>query len=188
MGREFELKFQAGEAQLEAIRRQYGNFQEIAMETVYYDTPGGILRQLHWTLRRRMENGNPICTLKTDLPQGGRGEWEVACGQIMDAVPLLIAQGAPEALAEYTAPGVTAICGARFTRLAARVSAGQGQVELALDRGELLGGGKALPFAEVEVELKEGTDQDAILFAQALAQQHGLLPERKSKLRRALSL
>ena len=81
-----------------------------------------------------------------------------------------------------------AVFAARFTRRAALTNAGEGTVELALDWGVLLGGGKELPFAEVEVELKQGSDADAIAFAQSLAARFRLTPEPKSKIRRALAL
>ena len=74
MGREFELKYRATPEQLSAIREKFGPFTEIAMNTVYYDTPDGALRPRHWTLRRRMENGTPVCTLKIPGTDGGRGE------------------------------------------------------------------------------------------------------------------
>ena len=61
-------------------------------------------------------------------------------------------------------------------------------VELALDTGCLLGGGRELPFTEVEVELKAGPESAAAAFAQALAAEFGLTPEPKSKYRRALEL
>mgnify|MGYP003297594623 CR=1 FL=1 len=57
MGREFELKYRADAEKIAAIREQYGDFTSISMETTYYDTPGHALGDLHWTLRRRMENG-----------------------------------------------------------------------------------------------------------------------------------
>lgn len=188
MGREFELKYRAVPEQLEAISSCYDGFEEIRMETTYYDVPSGLLRQLHWTLRRRMENDVSVCTLKTDLVGGGRGEWEVVCGDILQAVPMLVASGAPVEIADFTANGVAPTCGARFVRRSVKLPAGNGLVELALDRGVLLGGGQELPFAEVEVELKNGTDQDAIDFAKKLAEQYELTPEHKSKLRRALAL
>lgn len=188
MGREFELKYKATPARLEAIRAQFGGFHTIEMETTYYDIPSRLLRELHWTLRRRMENGVSVCTVKTDLENGGRGEWEMACADIGEAIPALIAMGAPAELAEYTADGVIATCGARFTRQAATVPAGSSTVEIALDQGVLLGGGRELPLCEVEVELKSGTDQDAVDFAAALAETFSLTPEPQSKLRRALSL
>ena len=188
MGREFELKFRATDSRLEEIQSVYSSFRETSMETTYYDTPDGMLRRLRWTLRRRMENGISVCTVKTNLSDGSRGEWEVQCGDILAAVPRLIALGAPEALSEYTRHGVIPTCGARFLRKAVTLPSGSGQVELALDQGVLLGGGRKLPFAEVEVELKQGADEDAIAFAETLAARFDLLPEPKSKLRRALDL
>ena len=188
MGREFELKYRATEEQLKNIEAIYGEFREIRMETTYYDAPDGIFSRLHWTLRRRMENGVSVCTLKSNLSDGSRGEWEVEWGDILSAVPRLIAMGAPKELEEYTRDGVSPTCGARFTRKALTLAAGAGTVELALDQGQLLGGGQALPFAEVEVELKQGRDEDAVAFAQTLASRFGLTQEPKSKLRRALEL
>ena len=188
MGREFELKYRAAGEQLETIQACYGAFREISMETTYYDAPDGIFSRLRWTLRRRMENGVSVCTLKSSLSDGSRGEWETECGDILSAVPRLIALGAPKELETYTRDGVSPTCGARFTRKALTLAAGTGTVELALDQGVLLGGGKELPFAEVEVELKQGRDEDAVAFAQALAARFGLTQEPKSKLRRALEL
>ena len=188
MGREFELKYRATEEQLKNIEAIFGGFREIRMETTYYDAPDGIFSRLHWTLRRRMENGVSVCTLKSNLSDGSRGEWEAEWGDILSAVPRLIAMGAPKELEEYTRDGVSPTCGARFTRKALTLAAGEGTVELALDQGQLLGGGQALPFAEVEVELKQGRDEDAVAFAQTLAARFGLTQEPKSKLRRALEL
>ena len=188
MGREFELKYRADSGKISEIRKKYGSFSSISMETTYYDTPDGSLRRLRWTLRRRFENGKSVCTVKTPAAGGGRGEWETACGNIRDAVPELCKLGAPRELLALTADGVTESCSARFTRLAKLVEADGCTVELALDEGTLLGGGKALPLAEVEVELKAGSEAAAVAFAQALAAEFGLTPEPKSKVQRALAL
>lgn len=188
MGREFELKFRAAEAQLEEIRAAFGPFHTIIMQTAYFDNPAGEFGRRHWTLRQRMENGVSVCTLKTNLADGGRGEWETECDDLLRAVPQLVAMGAPEELAELTAHGIAPVCGARFTRQAAVLPAGFGRVELALDRGVLVGGGREEPFAEVEVELKSGIDDDAILFAKYLAREFDLVPEERSKLSRARAL
>ena len=188
MGREYELKYRASDEQLEAVRQSFGDFTEIRMETVYYDGPGSPLGELRWTLRRRMENETSVCTLKTGLRDGSRGEWEVHCGDIAAAVPMLIAAGAPEELAELTAQGVAPVCGARFVRLAKRVPVDGGEVELALDWGVLTGGGRELPFREIEAELKTGPDTAADDFAAVLSSRFGLEPEPLSKFRRALTL
>ena len=188
MGREFELKYRADEAVISAIAGVLGGFSAISMETTYYDTPERALSGLRWTLRRRLEDGVSVCTVKTPAPGGARGEWETECGDIMAAIPALCALGAPRELAALTAEGVVEVCGARFTRLAAEIALDNGTVELALDRGVLLGGGKELPLAEVEVELKSGSEEAAVAFAESLAVRFGLVPEPMSKYKRALAL
>lgn len=188
MGREFELKFAAKEAQQEKIRRQFGDFDTITMETTYYDTVDASLSQRHITLRRRMENGRAVCTLKTPSSDGGRGEWELECGSVEEAVPELCKLSGWQSLAVLTQNGVTEVCGARFTRQAKTVQLPGCTVEIALDRGILTGGGRELPLCEVEVELKDGSEQAAVDFARQLAKEYGLQPERKSKFRWALAL
>ena len=188
MGREFELKYRADEAVISAIAGALGGFAAISMETTYYDTPERALSALRWTLRRRLEDGVSVCTVKTPAPGGARGEWETECGDIAAAIPALCALGAPRELAALTAEGVVEVCGARFTRLAAEIALEACTVELALDRGVLLGGGKELPLAEVEVELKSGSEEAAVAFAESLAARFGLVPEPMSKYKRALGL
>lgn len=188
MGREFELKYHAEPSQLEAIHQSHPGLSPITMATTYYDTPDAALRSLRWTLRQRMENGISVCTLKVPLSDGSKGEWEVCCTDILESIPLLLEAGAPKELNRRIAGGIAPICAARFTRLAGKLTFRQSTLELALDQGELLGGERSLPFAEVEVELKEGCDEDAVLFAHELAQTFGLYPEPKSKFRRALDL
>ena len=188
MGREFELKYRCTEEAFAALRQDFSSFTTIEMETTYYDTFDGRLGNNHWTLRRRYENGKSICTLKTPCPDGGRGEWEVEKGSIMAAIPELCQLGAPMELMAYCVSGVGAVCGAKFTRLAKTLEIPGATVELALDRGKLLGSGKELPLLEAEVELKAGADAAVLAFAAALAAKYGLVPEKRSKYRRALGL
>ncbi len=188
MGREFELKFRTDANVLEEIREKYQDFTTISMETTYYDTFDLKLAFHHWTLRRRMENGVSVCTFKRPHKDGGRGEWEVEAGSIMEGVMKLCQNGADWELMRATAGGLIETCGARFTRLAKPLDLPGGKIELALDQGVLIGKGKELPFWEVEVELKEGADQVAAEFAAALAEEFGLTPEPKSKFVRAMAL
>ena len=189
MGWEFELKYAANPEQQAALQRDFAlTWQEFAMETTYYDTASGDLGRLHWTLRRRFENGRSICTVKTPSPDGGRGEWELEYDNIMDAIPELCKLGAPHTLMICAAMGVQEVCGARFTRQAATLEIEGAVVEIALDRGVLTGGGKEIPLCEIEVELKEGSDAAAIAFAAGLAEKYGLKTEHRSKYRRALNL
>ena len=188
MGREFELKYRTDSDTLDQISSRFGPFDTISMETDYYDTPEGALHKRHWMLRKRLENGAAVCTLKTPLPDGSRGEWEVSAPSIEAALPLLLAAGCPGELEELARSGLLLWCGARFTRLARKVHASDSVLELALDRGIFLGGGKEQPFAELEVELKEGTEADCQTFAQTLAGEYGLVPEKKGKAQRAFAL
>lgn len=188
MATEYELKFKATPAVLEAIADAYpGQWTQIQMETAYYDTPSGALSARRYTLRRRLENGVSVCTLKT--PAGSaRGEWETECNSIQQAIPKLLALGCPGDLAQLVQEGLVHICGAKFTRLAKTVTTPQCTVELALDRGTLTGGGRTEPLCEAEVELKAGSMQQCDAFARALSDRFGLVTEEKSKFRRALSL
>ena len=188
MGREFELKYGANPSDIEFFRIKYPDLEPISMETTYYDSLDGKLAGLHWTLRRRMENGKSVCTLKTPAGGLGRNEWEVECGDINNAIELLLLQGAPRQLLLLCAGGLKESCGARFTRLAGKMEIEGATVELALDQGVLLGGGKELPFSEVEIELKEGSEDAAVRFAGKIAAQRNLKPEPRSKVARARAL
>lgn len=188
MGMEFELKYsttQAVQAQLLSVAK---GWKTIAMETTYYDTPSGALSGRKYTLRRRLENGVSICTVKTPAAKGVRGEWEVPCEDIYAAVPMLCKLGAPADLTGLIKEGLLAVCGARFTRQAATIQHGQSILELALDQGILFSGDRQQPLCEVEVELKNGLRADALTFAGVLAAQFSLTPEPHSKFRRALAL
>ena len=106
----------------------------------------------------------------------------------MTMVARLCQAGAPAELLTWTESGIEPVCGARFTRLAKVVEADGCTVELALDRGVLMGGGREIPLCELEVEGKAGDDAAAVAFARALAAQFGLQPEQDSKFRRAQRL
>lgn len=188
MGKEIERKFACSEEVFQQLKQDFPGGTPIEMETTYYDTFDGKLNNRHWTLRRRFENGVSVCTLKTPTATGDRNEWEVNCGSIMAAIPQLVQAGAPMELMALSISGLVEVCGAKFTRLALRIEVEGGAVELALDQGKLLGGGREMPLREVEVELKEGTVEATDAFAMALAKKYALVPEVRSKYKRAMAL
>lgn len=188
MGREFEEKYTATEAIQDAIAAAYPHRHRYQMETSYYDTPDGALSARHMTLRLRKENEITVCTLKTPLPDGSRGEWECCAQTIAEGVDRLLQLGAPRELKELIQGGLQIHCGARFTRLSSLLPTADGTAELALDRGVLLGGGREMPLCEVEVELKSGSDAACRALAQQLAEEYGLQPQPHSKFRRAMDL
>lgn len=189
MGIEFELKYKATPAQQEAVLAQFpGAVRTISMETTYYDTPDRYLSRQKITLRRRLENGVSVCTLKTPAGPLGRGEWECLCDDIQTAVPELCKLGAPELMLLLTIAKLEPTCGARFTRRALDIENEAFTAELALDNGVLLGGGREEPLCEVELELKSGDAGAMTAYADFLALRHGLSPEPHSKFRRAKAL
>ena len=188
MGREFELKYAASAEVLTALAEKYGPGRCIRMESTYFDTRDNRLSKARMTLRLRKENGEMVCTLKTPLPDGSRGEWECPAPDIQNGIAALMALGAPSVLRELTAGGVVPVCGARFTRCAIDLPTFDGMAELALDSGVLTGGGREIPLCEVEIELKSGSEEAACALAKALAAAYGLKGESKSKFRRAMDL
>ena len=100
MGRELEYKYKGTEAAFAALEQRFGPFTQIRMETTYYDTPDAALSKRRWTLRRRMENGVSVCTLKLPLSDGSRGEWEAEAPSIEAGVEALCALGAPGELGQ----------------------------------------------------------------------------------------
>ncbi len=187
MGREVEWKYRASSQVLKEIQKLYSGFTAITMETTYFDTPDEALQSRKWMLRRRLENGVAVYTLKTPLPDGSRGEWETKCNP-SEIIEKLCKLGAPVELKALTESGLAAVCAARFTRLAALIELPRCGVELALDQGCFLAGDRERPFCELEVEWKSGGEEDAAAFAQSLAQRFHLEPEPKSKAQRAMEL
>ena len=189
MGAEYELKYRADEEILSSVFTTFpARWQEISMQTTYYDTPSHSLSARRWTLRQRMENTVSVCTLKTPGAGQERGEWETECGDIVSAIPKLCKLGAPAELETLCKEGLVISCGARFLRRAGTFTLRNCVLEIALDQGRLLGGGKELPLCELEIEHKSGSRDAVDAFAKELAEIYDLQPEEKSKFARALVL
>ncbi|MBQ6839882.1 MAG: CYTH domain-containing protein [Oscillospiraceae bacterium] len=189
MGIEFELKYRATSRLLEQLRQDLpGEEKSYQMQTTYYDTPTGQFSIRHYTLRRRLENGISVCTLKTPAAGQGRWEWEVENDRIEEAVKELCKLDTPRELRSLADQGLVPICGAKFKRITKTLDLGGCVIEIALDTGILTGGDRQIPLCEVEVELKQGEERSCVAFAQNLVRKYGLEPEERSKFRRALAL
>lgn len=186
MGTEFELKFKATEEQQEAVAALYGDFMSTNMASEYYDTLPGELAMQRMVLRRRLENDRYICTCKAPLKDNTRMEWEVECEDIREAIEKLCKLGAPKLLRTLTDASLCIYCGARFVRRSKLLVLDGATVELSLDAGVFIGGGREKPLREIEVELKSGSEAVAEAFAEALAEKFGLVVEPLSKFQQAL--
>ncbi len=189
MGIEYEQKFRGTPQIQQALRQAFaGEEREFAMQTTYYDTPSGAFSARRYTLRRRLENGISVCTLKTPGDGFGRGEWDVECESIQQAISALCKLSGMEDLVSLTQEGLVPICGAAFTRIAKTLRLPECTLELALDSGVLTGGSQREPLCEIELELKSGSREAMDAFARQLASQYQLTPEPRSKFQRALAL
>ena len=185
MAREFELKYAATPEIQNKIQEKFGDFEEISMETTYFDTPDSKLSARHITLRSRQENGVCVCTLKTPGVGHGHGEWDVEAPWCAETAEKLWQECGEDSIPFSE---LIPVCGAKFIRRAALVKLPDCTVEVALDAGVLLGGGKEQPLCEVEVEVKAGSEEAAVAFAMSLAAEFHLSPEPDSKFRRASAL
>lgn len=189
MAVEFEIKFRATPEQQDALQAALvGETKRYTMQTTYYDTPDGDLSALKYTLRRRLENHISVCTLKTPANGLGRNEYELECATIEEAIPHLCAMSGLPELPALLAKGVIPSCGAAFQRTAITIAKPDCVLEIALDRGKLMGGGREKPLCEIEVELKSGTQESAKNYAKMLALAYGLTQEKRSKVQRARAL
>lgn len=189
MAVEYELKYRATPEILERIQADFpGEYTVTEMTTTYYDTPGGDLAKLFWTLRHRREGDRHMCTLKTPGGIDGRSEYEWSCEDIHDAIPHMCRLSGSNALAQLVERGLVETCGARFTRTARNLIAGSTMAELALDNGVLVNGDREEPFSEVEVELKKGFREEADVMGFLLRAAYDMTPENHSKFQRAREL
>ena len=201
MGTELELKLRLeDETQLEAVlgwellsMLRIGSPYELKMQTTYFDTKDRRFSENHWTVRRRMENGQSVFCVKTPRENPSqtllRGEWEAKAESAAEAFPLLVRDGAPSALLEIPEADLVPVCGARFLRRAQLLQLSRQTIcELACDAGELLGGEQTQPFYELELELKEGSEAELYRFCQLLLSRFPLQVEPRSKFARARAL
>ncbi len=190
MAMEFEVKYRADREALLAIEAAIpGTYTETHMTTTYYDNPKGDFSQRRWTLRHRCEGDQHVCTLKT--PGSGalaRGEYEWQGSDIQEAIPYLAKLSGFDELAVLCEDGLKIIGGARFIRRSRLIQVGGTTAELALDSGVLTCGEKEVPFAEMEVELKDGYQEEVEAIGLILASKFGLTAEPRSKFARARAL
>lgn len=189
MAVEYELKYRATAEIIEKIKNDFpGDYTVTEMTTTYYDTPGGDLAKLFWTLRHRREGDKNVCTLKTPAGIDGRSEYEWNCADIHEAIPHLCRLSGSNALAQLVERGLVETCGARFTRTARKLVAGSTMAELALDQGVLINGEKEEAFAELEIELKRGFREEVDAMGVLFAAAYELVPETRSKFQRSKDL
>ena len=194
MGKEVEIKLEVGDLQLldcilsdpEVTGRMHAPYENIRMQTTYFDTEDGKLADRRWMLRLRQENERSVVTCKTAGEGLARGEWEAEGAYLEEALPKLAELGAPEELCALAPESLVPICGARFTRITQELTLNaENACMICGDFGELYAGGSSAPLCELELELSRGAAEAIIEFASYFKQRYGIKEQPRSKLERA---
>lgn len=197
---EKEYKWRADElllnrALLWASSRIGSQSRTIRMESSYFDTADGMLRESRAALRLRRENERTVCCMKLrgeeNNTDGLRAHEEYQCGAdtLEEGIRKLPEKGAPKALCDQLLHAdLREICTVSFRRCAVLLQEQDTVCELALDKGELRREGRSAPLCEIELEYVAGDEKAFHALAAELADQLDLVPENESKLARAMKV
>jgi len=183
---EFELKLEIPAGKLAAVQAAVAAepTTRVHLRALYIDTPDRVLARHGIALRLRQENGRWVQTCKA--PGSGpveRFEHNATIDASSDDAPppdVARHDGTPlgdrlrAALGAAKDPRWDVVFETDVQRVLREVRQGASTLELALDEGRILAGGREHAVREVEVELKEGRPQDAVRFARHWAARHGL--------------
>lgn len=161
------------------------------LHSVYLDTPARDLMRRGIAFRVRRMGNKWVQTLKAEAASVGaltqRPEWEVDLPRGHHDLGRL----PPEALALLQDVEVDLIGPAfatDFSRTTWQVRQGDGEMEVALDVGEIRAGNLTLPLCEVEIELKSGPEEALFDLALALLERVPMGLEPRSKAARGYAL
>jgi inorganic triphosphatase YgiF len=196
---EVELKLTVTARDLPRLRRRLerlGRARRMHLQTIYYDTPDGLLAANGFALRLRRLGERWIQTLKSETDAAAlarRGEWEWPLPQPrLDRARLADTPLAP-LLARRPRLRFVELFRTRFARDAWIVEEGGVRIELALDEGEIRAGDRSEAVRELELELKSGAAEALPALALRIARAGpgrplALLPYGDAKARRGQRL
>lgn len=192
---EIELKFELEPDALERLQERLtvraGAAKPPAAKilvSTYYDTAKFALLKAGLTLRVRADGKRRIQTVKTEgdgLFTRGEWEWDVKG----DGLDLEVLRTTPFAeLLHQAGPDLKPIFATRMKRTKRLIREPAGQVEAALDRGEIEADGRIQPLCELELELKGGSPEALFGLARRLAETEPLRLSFQSKAERGFRL
>ncbi|PAU76039.1 CYTH domain-containing protein [Halomonas salipaludis] len=196
MSQEIELKLAVEHGDLAALPAHpllaSGAEGPRRLSNTYFDTPDGALEKARVALRIRQVGGRYLQTLKTSgagsggLSQRGEWEWQID-GPALD-LPGLAALTPMRDVDHATLDALAPRFRTDFQRLTWQLEHHGNRIELAVDQGEIVAGGRHAEICELELELKSGHVEALWQLAEQLAQQVALRPAQTSKAARGASL
>ncbi len=192
---EVELKLAVAARELPRLRHRLDRFGpplRTQVETIYYDTPDGRLAAGGFALRLRRVGERWVQTLKSEAEAAAlahRGEWEWPLARPVVDRGRLAATPLAALLAARPRARLVERFRTRFVRHVWTVEKDGSRIELALDEGEILAGGRSEAIGELELELKAGAAHALPALALRIARGGrgrplALLPYGESKARR----
>ena len=186
---EVELKLETDPASIDALAHSsmlaVVDVEEQDQTSIYFDTPELDIHKAGLSLRIRKIGSKRIQTVKVEsktmVGLFARPEWEIEISRdqpVIDDHHMPLRTLVPDLQLEK----LSAIFRIVVTRQKRSIMQDGAQVELVLDRGEILAGGAVQPISEVELELKAGSP--VILFSLARTL-YGLIPLELSTLSKA---
>lgn len=141
------------------------------LRAIYFDTPDNALLAAGISLRIRRAGNKRIQTIKgADTPGAGlfaRSEWEVP---VRDDHPVFDERTPVPAILGDTVNSVVAAFEVKVERLTWTVEGDEASVEVVLDRGAAIAGGRQSPVCEIELELKHGEQSAVFALARKIAE------------------
>jgi inorganic triphosphatase YgiF len=172
---ETELKFRVPAQALEGLARgqipgvKTGERAESKLVSIYFDTAKHKLRRHGLSLRVRQIGDKRIQTIKSvSGAQLGRGEWETEIEG--DTPDLSKVHGTPlERLAlKKLRKKLKPVFETSVHRTTLPIRTKKSEIELAVDRGEIVAEGRSDSIEELELELKKGRPEDLFDCAKAV--------------------
>jgi inorganic triphosphatase YgiF len=146
------------------------------LQSTYFDTPDRWLSSHGMALRVRRIGSKRIQTLKAPAAgPGGLQNFEEIEAEISSDRPQLAAVTEPKLSRKLERENVwrrlRPLFETRFQRAAFLTEHGEARIEVAIDQGSIIAGGRRLPIAEIELELKSGEAAALYDLAEQLALQ-----------------
>lgn len=170
-----------------------GKLQNIEMKAVYYDTEDGFFNRNKIAYRVRRENNSIVATYKSgNMNKNGIFE-RVEINKVAKSVEPDITVFADEAsiweiVKTVESVDLKPIVVTDFVRECAVIEWQNSQVEIALDQGTVWGKNNKSPICELELELKDGNENDLLDLKTKLMQRFAIENSVISKYKKGLIL
>lgn len=195
---EIELKLMADEKTLDALiasplwQKTGTARNDRPLVSTYFDRDDFALIAAGITLRVRQVGGRHMLTIKSERHGGAtalaRGEWETAIEGPEPDLTKLPADVPDEIAALVHGASLKPMFRTEVRRRTLDLATSTGIVEVSADQGQIVVGGKRLPIAEIELELKEGRPEALFHTALDIASEHDVRISVHSKSARGFDL